>query len=50
MSSVELVPDSTIILKLKLDKPDALGFLPGVNLTVRGTSEQLRSLRCIAAL
>jgi benzoate/toluate 1,2-dioxygenase reductase subunit len=41
VSSVELVSDSTIILKLKLDKPDALGFLPGqyVNLTVPGTSE-----------
>ena len=41
VSSVELVSDSTIILKLKIDKPDALGFLPGqyVNLTVPGTSE-----------
>ena len=41
VSSVELVSDSTIILKLKLDKPEALGFLPGqyVNLTVPGTSE-----------
>ena len=41
VSSVDLVSDSTIILKLKLDKPDALGFLPGqyVNLTVPGTDE-----------
>jgi len=41
VSSVDLVSDSTIILKLKLDKPGALGFLPGqyVNLTVPGTDE-----------
>lgn len=41
VSSVELVSDSTIILKLRLDRPDALGFLPGqyVNLGVPGTSE-----------
>ncbi len=41
VSAVELVSDSTIILKLKLDRPDALGFLPGqyVNLGVPGTSE-----------
>ena len=41
VSSVDLVSDSTIILKLKLDKPEALGFLPGqyVNLTVPGTDE-----------
>jgi len=42
VSSVDLVSDSTIILKLKLDKPEALGFLPGqyVNLTVPGTDER----------
>jgi benzoate/toluate 1,2-dioxygenase reductase component len=41
VSSVDLVSDSTIILKLKLDSPDALGFLPGqyVNLSVPGTDE-----------
>jgi benzoate/toluate 1,2-dioxygenase reductase subunit len=41
VSSVDLVSDSTIILKLKLDKPDTLGFLPGqyVNVTVPGTDE-----------
>ncbi|KQX25617.1 MULTISPECIES: benzoate 1,2-dioxygenase electron transfer component BenC [unclassified Sphingomonas] len=39
--AVELVSDSTIILTLKLDRPDALGFLPGqyVNLTVPGTGQ-----------
>ncbi len=41
VASVELVSDSTIILKLKLDAPDALDFLPGqyVNITVPGTGE-----------
>jgi benzoate/toluate 1,2-dioxygenase reductase component len=41
IASVDLVSDSTIILKLKLDKPEGVGFLPGqyVNLTVPGTSE-----------
>ena len=41
VASVELVSDSTIILTLDLDAPDALAFLPGqyVNLTVPGTSE-----------
>ncbi len=41
VASVELVSDSTIILKLKLDKPEAMGFLPGqyVNITVPGTRE-----------
>jgi benzoate/toluate 1,2-dioxygenase reductase subunit len=41
LTSVELVSDSTIVVKLKVDKPDALHFLPGqyVNITVPGTSE-----------
>jgi benzoate/toluate 1,2-dioxygenase reductase subunit len=39
--AVELVSDSTILLTLKLDRPDALGFLPGqyVNLAVPGTGQ-----------
>jgi benzoate/toluate 1,2-dioxygenase reductase component len=39
--AVELVSDSTIILKLGIDKPAELAFLPGqyVNLTVPGTAE-----------
>jgi len=41
VTSVEFVSDSTIILKLALDRPDELSFLPGqyVNLTVPGTDE-----------
>ncbi|WP_176594500.1 benzoate 1,2-dioxygenase electron transfer component BenC [Sphingobium sp. EM0848] len=41
VASVELMSDSTIILTLDLDTPEALAFLPGqyVNLTVPGTSE-----------
>jgi benzoate/toluate 1,2-dioxygenase reductase subunit len=41
VASVELVSDSTIILKLKLDDPKSLGFLPGqyVNLVVPGTGQ-----------
>lgn len=41
VASVELVSDSTIILTLDLDAPEALSFLPGqyVNLTVPGTDE-----------
>lgn len=40
LSSVRLVSDSTIVLNLKLDKPEALDFLPGqyVNLGVPGSS------------
>ncbi len=39
--AAELVSDSTIILKLNIDKPEALGFLPGqyVNLGVPGTEQ-----------
>jgi benzoate/toluate 1,2-dioxygenase reductase subunit len=39
--SVELVSDSTIILRLALDSPEAVRFLPGqyVNLMVPGTHE-----------
>jgi benzoate/toluate 1,2-dioxygenase reductase subunit len=41
VSSVERVSGSTIILKLKLDDPEGLDFLPGqyVNLGIPGTSE-----------
>ncbi len=41
VSSVQLVSDSTIILRLKLDKPESLAFLPGqyVNLGVPGTAQ-----------
>ena len=41
VSAVELVSDSTIVLKLRLDKPEALDFLPGqyVNITVPGTDQ-----------
>lgn len=39
--SVEMVSDSTIILRLALDNPNAIAFLPGqyVNLVVPGTDE-----------
>lgn len=39
--SAELVSDSTIILTLNVDNPEALGFLPGqyVNLAVPGTAQ-----------
>ncbi|EIZ79645.1 benzoate dioxygenase, ferredoxin reductase component [Novosphingobium sp. Rr 2-17] len=41
VASVEFVSDSTIILKLRVDDPAALGFLPGqyVNLAVPGTGQ-----------
>lgn len=41
MSTVEAVSDSTILLTLTLDRPEALDFLPGqyVNLTVPGTGQ-----------
>ena len=41
VTSVAFVSDSTIILKLRLDKPEALGFLPGqyVNINIPGTRE-----------
>lgn len=41
VSSIELVSDSTIILRLRADDPAALGFLPGqyVNLIVPGTGQ-----------
>ncbi|KKW92051.1 benzoate 1,2-dioxygenase electron transfer component BenC [Sphingobium chungbukense] len=41
IASVELVSDSTILLKLDLDDPEKLAFLPGqyVNLAVPGTGE-----------
>ncbi|MFA7439638.1 MAG: benzoate 1,2-dioxygenase electron transfer component BenC [Sphingomonadaceae bacterium] len=39
--SVDLASDSTIILRVKLDQPEALHFLPGqyVNINVPGTAE-----------
>ncbi len=41
VSSVRMVSDSTIILTLQVDDPQALAFLPGqyVNLTVPGTDQ-----------
>ncbi|RYY27098.1 MAG: 2Fe-2S iron-sulfur cluster binding domain-containing protein [Sphingomonadales bacterium] len=41
VASVELVSDSTIILKLRPDNPAAITFLPGqyVNLTIPGTAK-----------
>jgi len=41
VSAVQLVSDSTIILKLRPDDPQAIGFLPGqyVNLAVPGTTQ-----------
>jgi len=41
VANVEFVSDSTIILKLRVDDPIALGFLPGqyVNLTVPGSGQ-----------
>lgn len=41
VSRVEMVSDSTIILRLRPDDPAALGFLPGqyVNLTVPGSGQ-----------
>lgn len=41
VSSVQFVSDGTIILSLKLDKPEALAFLPGqyVNLGVPGAAQ-----------
>lgn len=41
VSTVEAVSDSTILLTLTLDRPEALDFLPGqyVNLTVPGTGQ-----------
>jgi len=42
VSALERVSDSTIVLKLKLDRPETLSFLPGqyVNLGVPGTSQR----------
>jgi benzoate/toluate 1,2-dioxygenase reductase component len=41
VSSVALASDSTIILRLKVDKPETLSFLPGqyVNIAVPGSGE-----------
>jgi benzoate/toluate 1,2-dioxygenase reductase subunit len=41
LTSVEMVSDSTIIVTMDVDKPEALHFLPGqyVNITVPGTNE-----------
>lgn len=41
ITGVELVSDSTIILKLSLDDPATIGFLPGqyINLVVPGTGQ-----------
>jgi benzoate/toluate 1,2-dioxygenase reductase subunit len=41
VTDVQLVSDSTIILTLRIDKPEALSFLPGqyVNLALPGTNE-----------
>lgn len=41
IASIELASDSTIILKLDLDNPESLSFLPGqyVNLAVPGTDQ-----------